>query len=346
MQVLGPSAIVIDAKALYDAAKKEHVHNFEDKRTGIEVMVLKEKLKASGTVWKWVSSERQYADGLTKMAARQLWADRLRATTICLRHDPDFVAAKKKDATVRRAEELKGASKAKIYMIETALRDDLNPPTFAYYGLACPYGFRGLRRAKSRARVDGQSSMQGRTDQVHLIQTDGAGYRRYTLAFLIAATQVMPTVSVKDEELELEEAAPIMSIWTLILIVFTLGFLLGVCCACRCRTAAAMGPRPRPTTSSSAAAAATEEQREPLLTRTSTTTEGSGAAAASASAGTVPTEPERLYPQMIYVTPAGTQYHIDGNCTGMARAKSIQTRYACLACIPAVDGDGTRHRSR
>ena len=121
-------------------------------------------------------------------------------------------------------------------------------------------------------------------------------------------------------------------------------YLLGVCCACRFRTAEAMGPRPRPTTSS--AAAATEEQREPLLTRTSTTTEGSGAAAASASAGTEPTEPERLYPQMIYVTPAGTQYHIDGNCTGMARAKSIQTRYACLACIPAVDGDGTRHRSR
>ena len=188
--------------------------------------------------------------------------------------------------------------------------------------------------------------MQMRTDQVHLIQADGAGYRRYTLAFLIAATQVMPTVSVKDEELELEEAAPIMSIWTLILIVFTLGFLLGVCCACRCRTAAAMGPRPRPTTSSYAAAAATEEQREPLLTRTTTTTEGSGAAAASASAGTEPTEPERLYPQVIYVTPAGTQYHIDEHCTGLARAKSIQTKYACLACISAVDGDGTRHRSR
>ena len=100
MQVLGTSALVIDAKALFDAARKEHVHNFEDKRTGIEVMVLKEKMKASGTIWKWVSSERQYADGLTKMSARQLWADRLRATTICLKHDPNFVAAKKKDASV------------------------------------------------------------------------------------------------------------------------------------------------------------------------------------------------------------------------------------------------------
>ena len=32
------SALIVDAKALYDAAQKEHVHN---RRTGIEVMVLK-----------------------------------------------------------------------------------------------------------------------------------------------------------------------------------------------------------------------------------------------------------------------------------------------------------------
>ena len=119
MQVLGTSALVIDAAALYDATRKEHVHNFEDKRTGIEVMVLKEKMKASGTIWKWVSSERQYADGLTKMSARQLWADRLRATTICLKHDPNFVAAKKKDAVSRRAAELVGS--AKVYLIEESL---------------------------------------------------------------------------------------------------------------------------------------------------------------------------------------------------------------------------------
>ena len=113
------SGLVIDAKALYDAARKVHVHNFEDKRTGIAVMVLKEKMKASGTIWKWVSSERQYADGLTKMSARQLWADRLRAATICLKHDPNFVAAKKKDAASRRTAELVGSSK--VYLIEECL---------------------------------------------------------------------------------------------------------------------------------------------------------------------------------------------------------------------------------
>ena len=46
VQVLGQSALVVDAKALYDAAQKPHVHNFDDKRTGIEVQVLKERMQA------------------------------------------------------------------------------------------------------------------------------------------------------------------------------------------------------------------------------------------------------------------------------------------------------------
>ena len=60
-------------------------------------MVLKQRMAASGTTWKWVSSERQYADGLTKIQARQLLADRLRNATIVRKHDPNFVAMKKKD---------------------------------------------------------------------------------------------------------------------------------------------------------------------------------------------------------------------------------------------------------
>ena len=58
-------------------------------------------MKASNTKWKWVSSERQFADGLTKNSARQLLADRLRVGQIGLKHDPDFVASKKKDFVTR-----------------------------------------------------------------------------------------------------------------------------------------------------------------------------------------------------------------------------------------------------
>eukprot|EP00959_Pyramimonas_sp_CCMP1952_P257913 5389936-Pyramimonas_sp.AAC.1 len=68
----GESAPAIDAKALYDAAKKERITSFQDKRTGIEVLALRERMGATQTQCKWVSSGRQYADGLTKLAAGQL----------------------------------------------------------------------------------------------------------------------------------------------------------------------------------------------------------------------------------------------------------------------------------
>eukprot|EP00959_Pyramimonas_sp_CCMP1952_P383362 8033021-Pyramimonas_sp.AAC.1 len=71
----GESALVVDAKALYDAAQKEGITSFQDKRTGIEVLALREMMEATMTRWRWVSSERQCADGLAKIAARQLLAD-------------------------------------------------------------------------------------------------------------------------------------------------------------------------------------------------------------------------------------------------------------------------------
>ena len=50
---------------------------------------------------RWQSSERQYADGMTKLAARQLLADRLRGGELMLVYDPSFTAAKKKEAAER-----------------------------------------------------------------------------------------------------------------------------------------------------------------------------------------------------------------------------------------------------
>ena len=109
-QRAGPSCLIVDAKSLYDASQKEHIHNFQDRRTGIEVMVIKQTMRSSGSTWRWCSSERQYADGLTKMAARQLLCDRLRNGTIQLVHDDSFQAAKKKDAAARRESQDKHAS--------------------------------------------------------------------------------------------------------------------------------------------------------------------------------------------------------------------------------------------
>ena len=45
------------------------------------------------------------ADGLTKVAARQLLADKIRGQWYRLVHDPEFVATKKKPAELRRSNE-------------------------------------------------------------------------------------------------------------------------------------------------------------------------------------------------------------------------------------------------
>ena len=99
---INESALVIDAKALYDSLKAEVPQIQGDKRTKIEAMIIKEKMKECATEVKWVSSEVQYSDGLTKQAARQLLADRLRTHVLKLKSDMEFQAAKKKSPAERQ----------------------------------------------------------------------------------------------------------------------------------------------------------------------------------------------------------------------------------------------------
>ena len=96
------SALVIDAKALYDSLKAEVPQIQGDKRTKIEAMIIKEKMRECSTEVKWVSSEVQYSDGLTKQSARQLLADRLRTHVLKLKSDTEFQAAKKKSPAERQ----------------------------------------------------------------------------------------------------------------------------------------------------------------------------------------------------------------------------------------------------
>ena len=99
-----PPRLVVDAKALYDLLIKEEVQaaNNADKRTAIEVLVTQDKLKCCGALTMWVSSELQYADGLTKNTAAQLLADRMRSHLTKLKSDESFTASKKKDAKDRK----------------------------------------------------------------------------------------------------------------------------------------------------------------------------------------------------------------------------------------------------
>lgn len=98
------SKLVIDAKALYDLLIKEEAQAFttSDKRTTIEVLVTQDKLACCKGKTIWVSSELQYADGLTKESAGQLLADRLWSDVTCLKTDETCQASKKKDAATRK----------------------------------------------------------------------------------------------------------------------------------------------------------------------------------------------------------------------------------------------------
>lgn len=51
---------------------------------------------------KWVSSELQFADGMTKTSAAQLLAQRLRTHRTRIKPDSNFTAAKKKDPALRK----------------------------------------------------------------------------------------------------------------------------------------------------------------------------------------------------------------------------------------------------
>ena len=89
--------MVTDAKALYDSFHREGVgSSVVDKRVSLEVRVMKERLLSLGGSLRWMSSERQMADGLTKESARTLLAQRLRYGQLKLTWDPHYKAAKKK----------------------------------------------------------------------------------------------------------------------------------------------------------------------------------------------------------------------------------------------------------
>ena len=74
----GACAMVTDCKALYDVVHRETVQQATDKRVAIEGLVIKDLLADMSCQWRWVSSERQLSDGLTKVSARQNFIERYR----------------------------------------------------------------------------------------------------------------------------------------------------------------------------------------------------------------------------------------------------------------------------
>jgi len=97
-------ALIVDAKALYDLLVKPEVQasSGTDKRTTIEVLVTQNKLACCSAKTRWVSSEQQYADELTKQTVTQLLAERLRTHLVKLKSDTTFQATKNKTPLERQ----------------------------------------------------------------------------------------------------------------------------------------------------------------------------------------------------------------------------------------------------
>jgi len=74
-----------------------------DRRTALEIRVIKELLQDLAGELRWVSSERQWADGPTKTSSRQLLANRLRHGRLGFDWNPQYVAAKRKPSQERQA---------------------------------------------------------------------------------------------------------------------------------------------------------------------------------------------------------------------------------------------------
>ena len=95
-------AVITDCKSLFDGIKRETIQQSADKHVALECLVIKELLEDMKCQWRWISSERQLADGLTKVSARQMFSERFQGQHVQLVSDETFTAAKKKSKEDRK----------------------------------------------------------------------------------------------------------------------------------------------------------------------------------------------------------------------------------------------------
>ena len=114
MKKVGTSPVLVDAKALFDAMLSLAPGlKLSEKRTAIEVAIMRDRLQAMGGKLKWLNSSQQLADGLTKVQARDQMNYLLMRGIHRLTFDPNYTAAKKvkKEDKEMEKEEMEAASK-------------------------------------------------------------------------------------------------------------------------------------------------------------------------------------------------------------------------------------------
>ena len=127
----GESPILTDAKALYDAVKNLAAANkVSDRRTAIEVNIIRDRLQALGSKMRWLNSSQQLADGLTKRQAREHFAYLLQRGIHRLVFDSEFTAAKKVQKSEKESQQAEMEELAKtmfdgqVFMAEEEHKDE------------------------------------------------------------------------------------------------------------------------------------------------------------------------------------------------------------------------------
>ena len=119
LQKMSMSPVATDAKSLYDATHSITAGmKLSERRTAIEIAIIKQRLQAVLGELFWVNSHQQLADGLTKSAARDAMAVTLARGTHKLSYDPSFIAAKKVTQQEREKEQLEHESCARLLQEE------------------------------------------------------------------------------------------------------------------------------------------------------------------------------------------------------------------------------------
>ena len=106
MRNTNESVLVVDSKGLYDNNVRREVANKtvkSEKRTNVEIAMIKQILARLNGRVRWVNSDQQIVDGLTKESKCHDYMEILRRNRIRISFDPDFVSAKKKRAQARAA---------------------------------------------------------------------------------------------------------------------------------------------------------------------------------------------------------------------------------------------------
>ena len=94
------SVIVTDSKNMYDSINRIESCGLqlEEKRLAIEILSFRKRIHAAGISCKWVDSDQQLADNLSKAFVYETMLKVFQSFGVSLLFDPSFTSAKKKRA--------------------------------------------------------------------------------------------------------------------------------------------------------------------------------------------------------------------------------------------------------